>query len=72
MHVFFKKRISKSMFGTHLLCARSAVPLGPHSFHNTPRDCPEAFPGVYVHHRGWGAVNLRVIYLGEHLTFYHI
>ena len=27
------------------------------SSHITPRDCPEAFTGVYVHPRGYGAVN---------------
>ena len=58
MHVFFQKTLSQNpCLVQHLLCDRSAVPLGPHSSHNTPRECPEAFPEVYDHHRGWGAVN---------------
>ena len=56
--MFFFKNGSQNRFVTrHLLWAFSALSFGRHSSHITPRDCPEAFTGVYVHPRGYGAVN---------------
>ena len=56
---FPKTNLKILLLARHLLWAFSALSFGRHSSHITPtgpRDCPEAFTGVYVHHRGWGAV----------------
>ena len=55
MHVFSKNVSQNLVLVQRLLCARSVLSFGPHSHHNTIRDCPEAFPWVYDHHQGAGS-----------------